>query len=33
MHEKRDIKRIEQEKERWEAETVKPTLKNAPERA
>ena len=33
MHEKRDIKRIEQEKERWEAETLKPTLKNAPERA
>src|SRR5574341_1867659 len=33
MHGKRDIKRIEQEKERWEAETVKPTLKNAPERA
>src|SRR5574341_2174793 len=33
MHGKRDIKRIEQEKERWEVETVKPTLKNAPERA
>jgi methylmalonyl-CoA mutase N-terminal domain/subunit len=33
MSEKRDLKRIEQEKERWEAETLKPTLKNTPERA
>ncbi len=33
MSEKKDLKRIEQEKERWEAETLKPTLKNNPERA
>ena len=33
MHEKRDIERIEKEKEHWEAETLKPALKSAPERA
>jgi methylmalonyl-CoA mutase N-terminal domain/subunit len=33
MSEKKDLKRIEQEKERWEAETLKPTLKKNPERA
>jgi methylmalonyl-CoA mutase N-terminal domain/subunit len=33
MSEKKDLKRIEQEKERWEADTLKPTLKNTPERA
>ncbi len=32
MSEKRDVKRIEQEKERWEAETLKPTLEDTPER-
>src|SRR5574337_1186055 len=33
MSEKKDLKRIEQEKERWEAETLNPTLKKSPERA
>jgi methylmalonyl-CoA mutase N-terminal domain/subunit len=33
MSEKKDLKRIEQEKERWEAETLNPTLKKNPERA
>ena len=33
MNEKKDLKRIEKEKERWEAETLKPTLQNTPERA
>ncbi len=32
MNDKKDVKRIEQEKERWEDDTLKPTLKNTPER-
>ncbi len=33
MPDKRDVKRIEKEKERWEAETLDPALKTTPERA
>ena len=33
MAEQKDLKRIEQEKARWEAETLKPALANTPERA
>ena len=33
MSEKRDLKRIEQEKARWETETLKPALAQTPERA
>jgi methylmalonyl-CoA mutase N-terminal domain/subunit len=33
MPDKRDVKRIEKEKERWEAETLDPALKATPERA
>lgn len=33
MSERKDLKRIEQEKARWEAETLKPTLAHTPERA
>ncbi len=33
MVDNRDAKRIEKEKERWEVETLKPSLKTAPERA
>ncbi|MGH7369483.1 MAG: acyl-CoA mutase large subunit family protein [Candidatus Methylomirabilaceae bacterium] len=32
MAEKRDMKRIERDRERWEAETLKPALKTTPER-